>query len=419
MKRFYFLGLAICMLTILSCSKETGTINVTYFEASAVYGDMNEVRNMPLNENPLSLVNPGKIYVAEDYILVGEEEKGVHVVDNSDPANPVFTNFINIPGNREFFVKDQYLYAESYYDLLKIDITDVNQVTLASRANYVFAEEVKNDQGETLLGFTFTEISEELDVNSNLYHEIENSGFVYRDYLSNIIPRSAVPSSFAGNSDQQSGTVNRIAHNQDHVYVIGLRKLSIIDDSDAQMNKVGSRGLTDDTETIFSYKNNLFMGSRSSMSIYDASNPTMVSETYRFDHATSCDPVLPTDDVAYISLRTAEFSACPGNINALIVLDIQDLSTPDEVTEIEMQSPYGMTIFNDLLYVGEGENGLKIFDVSDREDPVLISDDKSVEAYDVIKHPSADLILIAGPNGLEQFEMDEDHDLQFKSRISF
>jgi len=419
MKRFYFLGLAICMLTILSCSKESGSINVTYFEASAVYGDINEVRNQPLNENPQSLVNPGKIYVAEDYILVGEEEQGIHVVDNSDPENPVFTNFINVPGNREFFVKGHFLYAESYYDLVKIDISNVDQVTLASRANNVFADEIKNNQDETLLGFTFVEKTEEVDVNSNLYNEISHTGLIYRDYLNNLIPRSAVPSSFAGNSDQQSGTVNRIAHNNDHVYVIGLHKLTVIDDTNADMNKVGSQGLGDETETIFSYKNNLFLGSRSSMSIYDASNPTVVTESYRFDHATSCDPVLPTDDVAYISLRTADFSACPGNINALIVLDIENLDSPKEVAEIEMQSPYGMTIFDDQLFVGEGVNGLKIFDVSNRQNPILISDDKSVEAYDVIKHPSADLILIAGPNGLEQFELGADQDLQFKSRISF
>ena len=422
MKKKYLLLSILTLTVFFSCKEDVGKLSVTYQEATAVYGDMNEVRAQPINTPIEALVNPGKIFVTPEYIFLGEEEKGVHVVDNTNPSNPVMVNFINIPGNREFFVKDQFLYADSYYDLLKIDISNPQQVTLISRAEYVFQDEFKNDQGETLLGFTFKEITTEVETDSELFNELSNSTIIYRDFASNIIPKSAVPSSFAGNSNDQSGTVNRITWANGYVYMITNKNLAIINDN-TSFNVVPANNdlfLEEDMETIFPYNNNLFVGSRSAMNIYSIESPENPQEVYTFDHATACDPVLPTDDVAYITLRTGDFSDCPGHTNALIVLDISDLSDPDEEQEISMKSPYGMTLFDNTLYVGEGANGLSIFDVSDREDPVLLEQIEGVTAYDVIKHPSEEgLLLIAGPDGLSQYEMSGNFDLSLKSRIEY
>ena len=56
----------------------------------------------------------------------------------------------------------------------------------------------------------------------------------------------------------------------------------------------------------------------------------------------------------------------PAMKNALIVLDITSMALAEQIQEIEMESPYGLTMIGDKLYVGEGENGLKIFDATDR-----------------------------------------------------
>jgi len=55
-----------------------------------------------------------------------------------------------------------------------------------------------------------------------------------------------------------------------------------------------------------------------------------------------------------------QFYHCPGDENALLVLDISQ-TWPEQIQEIEMESPFGMTIVNNKLYVGEGKNGLKVF----------------------------------------------------------
>ena len=106
MKRFLFLLIPSFIFLLHSCSKDLATIHITYQEAKAIYGNMDEIRSLPLNSPIREIDNPGKIYVAKDFILIGEEEKGIHVIDNRNPLNPSNINFINVPGNREFIVKD-------------------------------------------------------------------------------------------------------------------------------------------------------------------------------------------------------------------------------------------------------------------------------------------------------------------------
>ncbi len=424
MKHFtILLFAALLSFQYFSCTKDIGSAVITYQEATAIYSDLEDVRNQALNTAVRSVNNPGKIYVGSDFILLGEEEQGVHVIDNANISNPIFINFINIPGNREFFVNGQYLYAESYYDLLKIDLSNLNDVQLVARVNNLFQEAMFNDSGEALLGFSFKEVQKEIDVQSDFYEDIMEDNIVYLDFAKNIIPRSAVPSSFAGNSNQQSGTVNRITYSQEHVYVINLNNLAIVDDRTSAFEKISITSnltLPEAMETIFPYEDKLFVGSRSAMNIYNAADPQKPTDLYQFDHATSCDPVLPDDNVAYITLRTGDFSGCPGHINALVVLNIENLSSPSQEAEIVMESPYGMTLLENMLFVGEGENGLSIFDVNDRYQPQLLKKETEIKAYDAIAHPTiSELILIAGPDGLSQFTMNNALDFNKNSQISY
>jgi hypothetical protein len=418
-KVHYFLMLSL-PLFFIACTEDIGTLNVTYYEAIAIYGDLDEVRSRPINSTSQAIINPGKIYIAEEIILIGEEEKGIHVIDNSNSSSPETVNFINVPGNREFFVKGNYLYAESYYDVVKLDISDPLNVTLEGRAENVFTNELTNAAGETLLGFTYEQVTKEVNQNSNLYKEISTGDWVYLDFAQNIIPRSAVPASFAGNSNQSSGTINRVTYSDGHVYILGRSDLNIIRDDAAfeVVNHQASIGV--EMETIFPYQNKLFIGSRSSMEIYDASNPSNPSRQYYFNHATSCDPVLPTGNAVYVSLRTGDFSECPGNTNALIVLDIENLQNPNQVDEIEMRSPYGMAAIGNLLFVGEGANGMTIFDATNPLDLKEIKHDSNIEAYDILEHPTrTHLILIAGTTGLEQYILDASLNFQLESRINY
>ena len=419
MKKYF--ALLLLLSCLLSCNKDFGSVEVTYKKATAIYGDIDAVRQTPLSDGPKSIENPGKIFVADHLILIGEEEKGIHVIDNTNPTSPQNVSFITIPNNREFFVKMPYLYAESQYDMLKIDISNPNQPILISRIEEAIAEEMTNERGETLIGFNFETVTEKFKVDTDVANTVQNDldNYIYFDYARQIIPTSAVPASFAGNSGDGNGSVNRIAVHNEHVYAISRSHMTVYKDG-GSFEKVSDAWLGSDMETIFPHNKHLFIGSQSSMTIYGLNNPENPEFVSGFWHATACDPVYPVDDVAYVTLRTGDFTNCPGDENALIVLDISTIQAPQEVQEITMSSPYGMTLINDLLYVGEGANGLRIFDVTDRKKPVQLTHDKSVTAYDVIAHPTkSDVLLIAGPDGLSQYQIDGDQSMDLLNQIGF
>jgi hypothetical protein len=85
-----------------------------------------------------------------------------------------------------------------------------------------------------------------------------------------------------------------------------------------------------------------------------------------------------------------------------------------------MESPFGMTIIGDKLYVGEGENGLRIFDASSVRSLSEIDRIRGISAYDVIPHPKfEEILLIASSKGLTQFAINNDGDLSALSFIGF
>jgi len=84
-------------------------------------------------QNSRALSIPGKIYIIGKYLLIGDNLKGVHVYDNTDPVHPVSLGFLNILGNTDVAVRGKVLYANNLTDLVAVDLTDLNSVKELSR----------------------------------------------------------------------------------------------------------------------------------------------------------------------------------------------------------------------------------------------------------------------------------------------
>ena len=174
MKKLLLVLLPLTLVFFQSCTKDFGTVEVSYKKATAVYGDIEAIRNTPLMEGVRPITDAGKIFVADNLLLIGEEGEGIHIVDNTDPKNPTNLAFMNIPGNREYYVEGNTLYAESHYDMLKIDIADKNQPRIVSRVENAFAdaEQFKNDKGEVLIKFNFEDVTETVSEDNDIYQQI-------------------------------------------------------------------------------------------------------------------------------------------------------------------------------------------------------------------------------------------------------
>ena len=86
--------------------------------------------------------NPGKIYYKAPYVFINEKYKGIHVINNSDPAHPAPEGFIVAPGCIDMAVKGNILYLDNAVDLVAFDLLS-KQTT--KRIRNVFPEPVSPD----------------------------------------------------------------------------------------------------------------------------------------------------------------------------------------------------------------------------------------------------------------------------------
>lgn len=404
MKRLFTI-IAIASLFV-SCVKTKGDVVLTYDRAQAVYGDLDSLRSLPLLIAKQPLENPKSFFISKDYILVGERNKGIHIYDNIDMQNPQRMSFIQIPNNKEFYVKDNFLYAETLYDFIKIDITDVYNPILVSRAKNVFWETQYDDKGRALIMFYFERITESFEVNSPEAKTIKKEGKLFLDYNKNIIPESLIPTSFTGAHANGKGTLNRISVDYGHIYVISDDKLHIIENG-TEISKVGEKNLSDGSETIYAADNRLYIGSTTDLTIFNANNASNPFRLSTLEHTESCDPVLPHGNVAYYTLRSSSNEGCNElGENTLNVVDLSNELEPNVIESIELESPYGMTMVIDYLLVGQGANGLTIFDASNPTKLEKVAQIFNVEAFDVMLHPVySNILIVSNSTGLQQFQV--------------
>lgn len=116
--------LTITALLFSGCLKDNCTEIYTYKLYKPIYMGFGELRSAVKSLPAESMSTIGKIYYKAPYIFISETDKGIHIIDNTDPSSPQNISFINIPGCIDMAVMDNILYADSYIDLVAIDISD-------------------------------------------------------------------------------------------------------------------------------------------------------------------------------------------------------------------------------------------------------------------------------------------------------
>jgi hypothetical protein len=135
------------MLFIISGCQDKCTVEQRYNYYEPVYTTTTEIRSAVKMSAPQLIADPCKIYVKDNWLFINEVGKGIHIVDNATPSNPIVKSFLSIPGNYDLAVKGNILYADSYIDLIAIDISDVTNAKVVKRLEGIFSR-------YTSLGFT-------------------------------------------------------------------------------------------------------------------------------------------------------------------------------------------------------------------------------------------------------------------------
>ncbi|MEA2105708.1 MAG: hypothetical protein U9P82_03175, partial [Bacteroidota bacterium] len=109
-----------------------------YIANVPIYLSYEDFRNAIKTEPPQEIENPGKIYFYNNFLFINEYLKGIHVIDNSDPSSPQKQSFISIPGNVDIAIKNDILFADSYIDLISLDISDLENIKVVGRNKEIF-----------------------------------------------------------------------------------------------------------------------------------------------------------------------------------------------------------------------------------------------------------------------------------------
>ena len=110
-----------------------------------------------------SLQNIAKMYTFGDMIFITERYQGVHLIDNSDPKNPVNKGFIRVLGCVDVAYKSSTLYVSSATDLVAIDVTDYQKPKEIGRQRNIFPQLKDPDDLQVGDGRTFPENSVIID----------------------------------------------------------------------------------------------------------------------------------------------------------------------------------------------------------------------------------------------------------------
>ena len=86
------------------------------------------------------VIRAGNIYAFGNFIFQIDVGRGIHVIDNTNPSSAERIGFITVKGCEQISIKGNYLYTNSYADLVTLDITDPENMLEVSRVLNAFPE---------------------------------------------------------------------------------------------------------------------------------------------------------------------------------------------------------------------------------------------------------------------------------------
>lgn len=389
-----------------SCIQEA-LERVTYKANVPIYMEFKVFRSSFSKSEPVDITNPGKIYFKDNYLFINEVGKGIHVIDNTNPATPRKLCFYEIMGNVDIAVRGNILFADSYIDLVAIDITDIHNPVEVDRIKNIFPEVMP--EGDSWLPYAMVDQSKGVIVGWEVktITEVHKSGSECEDRLYRGKMTLMSTGESRANWSAGAGTAGSMARfllNGRYLYLIAHPwMLKTVDVGEADKMRVAdSVDISSNMETLFLLGDKMFIGTTTGMLIYDISyapRPRFVSQ---YDHITACDPVVADGSYAFVTLHTG--TKCQNGENLLEVIDISSINTPYLVKSYPMYNPYGLGLDGRLLFVCDGAAGLKIYD---RTDPLDIINRKLAHypdffSYDVI--PFGGVLILVGDKGINQYD---------------
>ena len=422
MKKSVFLFFA-GIIAFSGCS-DTVTETVSYMINEPVFMSAETFRkSVVVSPKPQPISNYGKMCFYDGYIFISETEKGIHIINNSNPSRPQNIGFIELMGNADLAIRHGKLYADSFVDLVWFDINDPAKPKLEGRVENVFKDAIpvpENNYGidyqycygydgskGIIVGWKVKRLSEPAS-NAVWRGNPWGGGFFRFDMV-------ALNSAKGGSMGTGvNGSMSRFALYKDYLYSVINNYMNIIDLSGSKPVKAAEDiHIGWNVETIFSYKDNMFMGTPTGMVIYSVADPLKPEYMSSVWHVFGCDPVVVENDIAYVTIHAGNF--CGQNNNDLLIYNVSNVRAPKHIVTYAMTKPKGLGIDNGTLFVCD--DGLKIFDASNPQTLMAkrLAHYSGMEGFDVI--PFKNVLMMIADDGLYQYDYSDLSKISLLSKL--
>jgi hypothetical protein len=419
MKKVLFLFM---MAGLLSACNDSYTETITYQVNEPVLMSKEDFRSLvKVTTVQKPITNYGKICFYKGFLYISEPNVGIYILDNRNPAQPQNVGFIELPGNADIAVKNELLYADALIDLIWFDISNPANPKLKGRLENVFpkyycAVPADNDFGYDytsaydanwqlkgiIVGWKLTQRSETVIRNSGYYSTGNKDGYdlLYANSASGYTGAPTYSGSIS--STGINGSMSSFAIYENYLYTVINYYMQIFDIAGEEPVMVSGENYIGNVETIFSYKDNLFLGTPTGMSIYSVTNPKKPEYCSSITHVLGCDPVVVDNDLAYVTIRSGNL--CGQSFDELFIVDVKDIYNPQLLVTYTMTSPKGLGIDSEKQTLFLCDDGLKIFKIG--EPQTLISNQiahiKGMDGFDLI--PYNNVLMMIADNGFYQYD---------------
>lgn len=408
--KFFLTAICACFL-FTSCIKEKSLKTFTLYRAE--YSIKPEVIADAKLKEPTALKDLGSFVLYENSMYINEKGKGIHVVDYRNPSSPVNKGFIPIPGNLGLAIKNDILYADCYCDLFAFKIISNDNIQYQTSLKNTFVSRVQNFNEDTDW-LTVTWNTKDTTVTMEDYEQYYEKNFA--DGRLSATSSNASSSNVPPNGNTSVGSSMAIfAIINDYLYTVDNSNLHTFSLKDA-LNPVleNNQYVNWNVETIFPFKDRLFIGSMSGMFIYSIQNPAIPSYISQFNHVRVCDPVIADDKFAYVTLRSG--NRCGGFTNQLDVLNIETVTNPVLVNTYPFSNPHGLSKDRAVLFVCDGDGGLKILDATDPNNLIQKQTLHIGKVIDVVAYKNIAFVML--DNAIRFYSYDQQCNVQWLGSIT-
>lgn len=196
--------------------------------------------------------------------------------------------------------------------------------------------------------------------------------------------KEGASSADAASATGKGGSLARFTISGNYLYLADWSTLRVFDISDPSSPKEKPQvPVGFGVETIFPYKDKLFIGASNGMYVYSLADPAAPVKLGNVLHLRSCDPVVSNDTISYVTLQG---NNCGPAESGLYIYDIKNISTPSLLKLFPLSSPYGLGLVDSVVFVCRGNNGLSAVNIKNPSAPKIVYTKNDGYYLDVIPY---------------------------------